>query len=95
MRLLLLHRCISLLLGATPAGKHISVPQQAPLRTVQLNNILFKYPKPLVASNGVPPAVKDRMKQPLANDKQRCAVLISTNGQNSPSSLSSNLLVLL
>jgi len=62
-------------------NKSIRVPQQSRLRTVQLKNILFKYPKPSLTSNNTPIVVKDRMKQPIANDKTRCAVLISTNGK--------------
>jgi hypothetical protein len=63
-------------------NKPIRVPQQARPRTVQLKNILFKYPKPHLTSNNTPIVIKDRMKQPIANDKTRCAVLISTNGKN-------------
>jgi hypothetical protein len=63
-------------------NKSIRVPQQSRPRTVQLKNILFKYPKPSLTSNNTPIVVKDRMKQPIANDKTRCAVLISTNGKN-------------
>ena len=55
-------------------------------RTVQLKNISFKYPKPYqlanaLSNNTLPIVIKDRMKQPIANDKMRCAVLISTNGK--------------
>ena len=55
-------------------------------RTVQLKNISFKYPKPYqtsnasLANNSLPLVIKDRMKQPIANDKTRCAVLLSNNG---------------
>ncbi|CAF4706993.1 unnamed protein product, partial [Rotaria socialis] len=67
-------------LNSSPArNKTVNIPQQARQRIVQLNNISFKYPKPGVASNNTPVVVKDRMKQPIANDKTRCAVLISTN----------------
>jgi hypothetical protein len=77
-------------LDTSPARKPIRLPQQpivipARSRTVQLKNISFKYPKPYPASaalanNSLPMVIKDRMKQPIANDKTRCAVLISTNG---------------
>ncbi|CAF1009471.1 unnamed protein product [Adineta steineri] len=60
-------------------NKTIRVPQQSQTRTVQLQNISFKYPKPYLTSNNTPLIVKDRMKQPIANDKTRGAVLISTN----------------
>ncbi|CAF2709014.1 unnamed protein product [Rotaria sp. Silwood2] len=60
-------------------NKSIHLPQQSRSRTVQLKNILFKYPKPCLTSNDNPIVTKDRMKQPIANDKTRCAVLISTN----------------
>ena len=55
-------------------------------RTVQLKNISFKYPKPYqiaagLSNNSLPIVIKDRMKQPIANDKTRCAVLISNNGK--------------
>jgi hypothetical protein len=56
-------------------------------RTVQLKNISFKYPKPYqtananLLNNSLPLVIKDRMKQPIANDKTRCAVLISNNGK--------------
>ncbi len=62
-------------------NKSIRLPQQSRPRTVQLKNILFKYPKPYSTSNNTPIVVKDRMKQPIANDKTRCAILISTNGK--------------
>ena len=80
-------------LDTSPARKPIRLPQQpvvipARSRTVQLKNISFKYPKPYPASaalanNSLPMVIKDRMKQPIANDKTRCAVLISTNGKMS------------
>ncbi len=63
-------------------NKSVRLPQQTRSRAVQLKNILFKYPKPSLTSNNTPIVVKDRMKQPIANDKTRCAVLISTNGKN-------------
>ncbi|CAF1953802.1 unnamed protein product [Rotaria magnacalcarata] len=67
-------------LNSSPArSKTVNIPPQARQRIVQLKNISFKYPKPGVASNNTPIVVKDRMKQPIANDKTRCAVLISTN----------------
>ncbi len=54
-------------------------------RTVQLKNISFKYPKPYqtanLSNNSLPIVIKDRMKQPIANDKTRCAVLMSNNGK--------------
>jgi hypothetical protein len=56
-------------------------------RTVQLKNISFKFPKPYqtananFSNNSLPIVIKDRMKQPIANDKTRCAVLISNNGK--------------
>ena len=54
-------------------------------RTVQLKNISFKYPKPYqtasLTNNSLPIVIKDRMKQPIANDKTRCAVLMSNNGK--------------
>ncbi|UJR36831.1 hypothetical protein I4U23_029544 [Adineta vaga] len=67
--------------NSTPTrNKSVRVPQQSQTRTVQLQNILFKYPKPnLIANNTSSVVIKDRMKQPVANDKTRCAVLISTN----------------
>ena len=70
-------------LDSTPTrNKPIRVPQQSQTRTLQLQNILFKYPKPnLAANNTTSTVIKDRMKQPIANDKTRCAVLISTNGR--------------
>lgn len=69
-------------LDSSPArNKTVTTPQQSRPRIVQLNNISFKYPKPgLAAVGNTPIVVKDRMKQPIANDKTRCAVLISTNG---------------
>jgi hypothetical protein len=67
---------------STPTrNKSVRLPQQSRSRTVQLKNILFKYPKPSLTSTNTPIVVKDRMKQPIANDKTRCAVLISTNGK--------------
>ncbi|CAF0854195.1 unnamed protein product [Rotaria sordida] len=60
-------------------NKSIHLPQQSRSRTIQLKNILFKYPKPCLTSNDTPLIIKDRMKQPIANDKTRCVVLISTN----------------
>jgi hypothetical protein len=63
-----------------PRNKTVRLPQQSRTRTIQLKNILFKYPKPSLTSTNTPIVVKDRMKQPIANDKTRCAVLISTNG---------------
>lgn len=72
--------------------KPARLPQQPPAvatprpRTVQLKNISFKYPKPYqtlnanLANNSLPLVIKDRMKQPIANDKTRCAVLLSNNG---------------
>lgn len=78
-------------LDASPTRKPIRLPQQpivAPPRprTVQLKNVSFKYPKPFqtataLTNNSLPMVIKDRMKQPIANDKTRCAVLISTNGK--------------
>ncbi len=81
-------------LDTSPARKPIRLPpQQQPLvipprpRTVQLKNISFKYPKPYqtatstLTNNSLPVVIKDRMKQPIANDKTRCAVLISNNGK--------------
>ncbi|CAF1211359.1 unnamed protein product [Adineta ricciae] len=67
--------------NSTPTrNKPIRVPQQSQTRTLQLQNILFKYPKPnLAANNTTSVVIKDKMKQPIANDKTRCAVLISTN----------------
>ncbi len=56
-------------------------------RTVQLKNISFKFPKPYqtananFSNNSLPIVIKDRMKQPIANDKTRCGVLISNNGK--------------
>jgi hypothetical protein len=56
-------------------------------RTVQLKNISFKFPKPYqtassnLTNSSLPIVIKDRMKQPIANDKTRCAVLISNNGK--------------
>jgi hypothetical protein len=79
-------------LDTSPARKPIRLPQQ-PItisprpRTVQLKNISFKYPKPYptassnLLNNSLPLVIKDRMKQPIANDKTRCAVLISNNGK--------------
>ena len=81
-------------INTTPTRKPIRLPpqqQQQPiipspqLRTVQLKNISFKYPKPYQIANAnqmnnnLPIVIKDRMKQPIANDKTRCAILISTN----------------
>ncbi|CAF1417401.1 unnamed protein product [Adineta steineri] len=78
-------------INTSPARKPIRLPQQqqptvAPPqpRTVQLKNISFKYPKPYqtaanLANNSLPIVIKDRMKQPIANDKTRSAVLISNN----------------
>jgi len=82
-------------LDTSPARKPIRLPQQQqqPVvtpprpRTVQLKNISFKYPKPYqtatstLTNNSLPVVIKDRMKQPIANDKTRCAVLISNNGK--------------
>lgn len=69
-------------LDSTPTrNKPVRAPQPARTRTVQLKNIAFKYPKPSLTSTNTPVAIKDRMKQPVANDKTRCAVLISTNGK--------------
>ncbi len=80
----------------SPARKPNRLPQQqqpSPVvtpprpRTVQLKNISFKYPKPYqtananLLNNSLPLVIKDRMKQPIANDKTRCAVLISNNGK--------------
>ena len=78
-------------LDPTPTRKPIRTPQQPIVtppqpRTVQLKNISFKYPKPYqtagaLTNNSAPVVIKDRMKQPIANDKTRCAVLISNNGK--------------
>ncbi len=82
-------------LDTSPARKPIRLPQQQqqPVvipprpRTVQLKNISFKYPKPYqttsstLTNNSLPVVIKDRMKQPIANNKTRCAVLISNNGK--------------
>jgi hypothetical protein len=79
-------------LDTSPTRKPIRMAQQPVItsgrvRTVQLKNISFKYPKPYqtasaLANNSLPLVIKDRMKQPIANDKTRCAVLISTNGKS-------------
>ncbi|CAF4186381.1 unnamed protein product [Rotaria sordida] len=76
-------------INTTPTRKPIRLPQQPIIisprpRTIQLKNISFKYPKPYqtataLTNNTLPIVIKDRMKQPIANDKTRCAVLISTN----------------
>ena len=67
---------------STPTrNKPIRIPPQSRTRTIQLKNILFKYPKPSLTSTNTPIVVKDRMKQPIANDKTRCAVLLSSNGK--------------
>ncbi|UJR09324.1 hypothetical protein I4U23_013567 [Adineta vaga] len=77
-------------INPSPVRKPIRTPQQQPiitppqLRTVQLKNISFKYPKPYqtaatLMNNSLPIVIKDRMKQPIANDKTRCAVLLSNN----------------
>ena len=80
-------------LDVSPARKTIRVPQQPVVnpprpRTVQLKNVSFKYPKPYqtaavaaLNNNNSSLVIKDRMKQPIANDKTRCAVLISSNGK--------------
>ncbi|CAF3421995.1 unnamed protein product [Rotaria socialis] len=75
--------------NTSPVRKPIRLPQQPIVtsprpRTIQLKNISFKYPKPYQAAAALtsitlPMVIKDRMKQPIANDKTRCAVLISTN----------------
>lgn len=72
--------------SSSSRNKSVRLPQQSQQRTVQLKNILFKYPKPSLISNTTPNIIKDRMKQPIANDKTRCAILISTNGKNSSNS---------
>jgi len=85
-------------IDTSPIRKQIRLPQQQQQqqptvtpsrpRTVQLKNISFKYPKPYqtagsnLTNSSLPIVIKDRMKQPIANDKTRCAVLISTNGKN-------------
>ncbi|CAF1389651.1 unnamed protein product [Adineta ricciae] len=76
-------------INPAPTRKPIRTPQQPIVtppqpRTVQLKNISFKYPKPYqtagaLTNNSAPVVIKDRMKQPIANDKTRCAVLISNN----------------
>ncbi|CAF4838848.1 unnamed protein product, partial [Rotaria sp. Silwood1] len=76
-------------INTSPIRKPIRLPQQPIVipprpRTIQLKNISFKYPKPYqtataLTNNTLPIVIKDRMKQPIANDKTRCAVLISTN----------------
>ena len=71
----------SIIDSTPPRNKPVRLPQQSQTRIVQLKNILFKYPKPSPTSTNTPNPVKDRMKQPIANDKTRCAVLISTNGK--------------
>lgn len=73
---------LSFFLDSTPTrNKAVRVSQPSRPRTVQLKNIAFKYPKPSLTSTNTSGAIKDRMKQPVANDKTRCAVLISTNGK--------------
>jgi len=77
-------------INTSPTRKPIRLSQQTPVvtpprpRTVQLKNVSFKFPKPYqtasaLANNSLPLVIKDRMKQPIANDKTRCAILISTN----------------
>jgi len=78
-------------LDSTPTrNKANRVVQQPKTRTVQLKNILFKYPKRNFSinnnnnnnnNNNSTSAIKDRMKQPIVADKTRCAVLISANGK--------------
>lgn len=71
-----------MILDSTPTrNKTVRVPQPSRTRTVQLKNIVFKYPKPSLTSTNTSVPIKDRMKQPIANDKTRCAILISTNGK--------------
>jgi hypothetical protein len=72
---------VSVIDSTSTRNKPVRVSQPSRTRTVQLKNIAFKYPKPSLTSTNTPIIIKDRMKQPVANDKTRCAVLISTNGK--------------
>jgi len=87
-------KLFNIFLDTSPIRKPIRLPQQQQqpiitppqFRTVQLKNISFKYPKPYqtaaaLTNNTLPIVIKDRMKQPIANDKTRCGVLISNNGK--------------
>ena len=56
-------------------NKSIRVNPQSRPRTVQLKNISFKI------KNTNSNIIKDQVKQPIVNDKTRCAILISTNGK--------------